>query len=134
MYHLQTLFFHISVHHCDTRGDIHSSVANSLLNLGVDLYHLPVEFGVVADHDLRVPTGGDEDGIDTGGDGCGEDESDLEAYKEREGDDNRREAAVPVVLGLCDEEVDVAGEGARVTNEHGTERQNGADEAFLQNC
>lgn len=136
-WYLVTLYkhpsFRISIHqYKPCRDVVRLSVANGLLDLGVDLDHLAVEFGVVADHDLGVPAGGDEDGVDTGGDGRGEDEGDLEADEEGESDDDGSEATVLVVVGLGDEEVDVAGKSACVSDEHRTERQNGPNEAFLE--
>lgn len=87
---------------------------------------------MVTDHDLGVPASSNKDGVDTGGNWRGEDEGDLEADEEGEGDDNGGKATVLVVLGFGDEKVDVAGEGACVTDEHRTERQNGPNEAFLE--
>lgn len=132
---------HVHVVSCSTQEKTHFyphllrfqlPVANGFLDLGIDADHLLVQLGVVADHNLRIPACGDEDGIDSTGNRGREDQRNLETNQERESNNHRSEAAVAVVLGLGDEEVDVTSQSAGVTDKHGSERQDGANETFLQ--
>jgi hypothetical protein len=86
---------------------------------------------VIAPHDLGVPTGSDKDGLDTAGDGCGEDVCDLEADEERKGQDDGGVLAVVVVGWVGEVEVEVGQEGAGVCDEEGAEGKDGSDEAVL---
>lgn len=103
-----------------------------LLNLRIDPNHGVVDVPVVPHEDLGVPRRGDEDGVDAARDGRREDVCDLQADEEGEEHDDSRPAAVAVVLGLREEEVEVREEGAGVGDEQTTKGQDGADEAFLK--
>lgn len=86
--------------------DIHLSV-NSLLHVRVNLDHVLVQLRVLAHHDLRIPCGSHENGLDTTLQRCGEAVGDLKTNEEGIGDDDRSESAVGVVGWVGEDEVEV---------------------------
>lgn len=86
---------------------------------------------MIAPHDLRIPTGGNKNGIDTAGDGCGEDVCDLEADEEGEGHDDGGVLSVVVISGIGKVEIEVSQEGTGVCDEEGAERKDRSDKAVL---
>lgn len=105
---------------------------DSLLHLRVDLDHLVIQLRVVTAHDSRVPTCGDEDGLDTTGDRSGEDGADLEPDEEGEGHDDGGEATVLIVCGRGEVEVQISEERGGVTDEYTTEGENRTNKAVLE--
>lgn len=89
---------------------------------------------MVAAHHGRVPSSGDEDGLDTAGNWGGEDVADLHANEERESHDDRGETTTIVVLGSSEAEVEVGKEGAGVADEETAKGENGTDQAILGTC
>lgn len=104
---------------------------NDLLNLGVHSAHLLVKLGVVAPHDLGIPTGSNKDRLDTARNRGGEDVGDLEADKERERHDDCCVLTVAIVRGVGEVEIEVGQETASVRDEEAAERKDGSDEAVL---
>lgn len=106
-------------------------VVDDLLDVRVQADHLLVELGVVLDEDLRVPAGSDEDGLNTARDGGREDVGNLEADEEGKGENHGGKTTALVVLGLGNLEVDICEQGACVADKQSTEREHGANQAFL---
>jgi len=80
---------------------------NSLLDMRVHLDHVLVQLWVLAHHNLRIPCGGHEDGLNTTLQRCGEAVGDLETNEEGVGNHNRSEGAVAVVGRVGKDKVEV---------------------------
>jgi hypothetical protein len=87
---------------------------NGLLHVRVHLDHVLVKLRVLAHHDLRIPSGSDENGFDTALQRRGEAVGDLQADEEGVGDDDGSELALRVVGWVGEDEVEV-GEAVEVT-------------------
>ena len=80
---------------------------DSLLDVRVHLDHILVQLRVLAHHDLRIPRGGHEDGLDAALQRCGEAVGDLQADEESIRDDDGGEGASLVVAWVGEDEVEV---------------------------
>jgi hypothetical protein len=85
---------------------------NSLLNMRIHLNHILVQLRVLAHHNLRIPRGSHENGLDTALQRRGEAIGDLQADEESVRDDDGGESPVGVVAGVGEDEVEV-GEAGR---------------------
>jgi hypothetical protein len=83
------------------------SSVNGLLDVRVHLDHVLVQLRVLAHHDLRIPRGSNENGLDTALQRRGEAVGDLQADEEGIGDDDGSELALRVVGWVCEDEVQV---------------------------
>lgn len=64
---------------------------DDVLNMWIDLDKLVPELRMVGDRDLRVPSHGNENGVDTARDWLGEDLAHLQPNHEGKGHDDRSE-------------------------------------------
>jgi len=101
------------------------------LDLGINPHHRIVNVGVIPHEDLGVPSGGNENGVDTTRYRCRKDVSNLQTDEEREEDDDCGVFALAVVFRFREDEVEVGEERAGVGDEKGAEGENGTDETFL---
>jgi hypothetical protein len=80
---------------------------NGLLDVRVHLDHVLVQLRVLAHHDLGIPRGSHENGLDAALQRCGEAVGDLQADEESVRDDDGRVSAVAVVGWAGEDEVEV---------------------------
>jgi hypothetical protein len=80
---------------------------NGLLHVRVHLDHVLVKLRVLAHHDLRIPSGSDENGLDAALQRRGEAVGDLQADEEGVRDDDGSELALRVVGWIGEDEVEV---------------------------
>ena len=113
------------------RLEVNDSSVDCLLDMRVDLDHLMVDIGVFAHEHLRVPSHRDEDRIDTGAQGCGEDLTDLQPDEKGEGDNYRCVCSVLVVCGRRENEVEVGEKRAGVRNECSSHGEDRSDKALV---
>lgn len=98
--------------------------------LTIHLYHTVVQISVLCHQDLWVPGCGHEQRVNSRVDWDDETAGDLESNEEAVCHDDGSERAALVVGRVGDVEVDVCDQGTSDSNEHTTERQYWADEAF----
>jgi hypothetical protein len=103
------------------------------LHLGIHPDHLGVQLRVVAPHNLGIPARCDKDSLDAARQGRREDVGDLEADEEGKGNNDGRVRSVAIVGRVGKEEVEIGEEGASITDEESTEREDRANETFLAN-
>lgn len=104
---------------------------DGLLDVGVNADHLVVELRVVAHQHLGVPSRCDEDSVNAARDGGREDVGNLQANEEGKCNNDGRVAASLIIRRVGEDQVEVSEEGTGVANEGGAEREDGADETFL---
>jgi len=93
--------------------------------------HLLVQIRVLVHHDLGVPRGRHEDGVDAAAQRRREDIAYLQADEEREGHDDGRVGPVGVVRRAREDQVQVRQQGAGVGDEGGAHGEHGADQALV---
>jgi hypothetical protein len=96
--------FQNSLGNLDTRNRLS---VNGLLDVRVHLDHVLVQLWVLAHHDLRIPRGSNENGLNTALQRRGEAIGDLQADEEGICDDDGSELALRIVGWVCEDEVEV---------------------------
>lgn len=84
-----------------------SSGVKRILRIRIHLDHLLPQLWVVIHHDLRIPCHCDKDGVDATANRGREDVGDLEANKECESNNDRRERSVRVVGWSGEDQVQI---------------------------
>ena len=102
-----------------------------LLHMRINLNHVSVQIRMITNHDLGVPSSGNEDSVDTATKRSGEDVADLQTDDEGEGYHDGRIPPRLVICRLSEDQVQVGQEGAGIGDEGGSHAEDGADEAFV---